>query len=323
MAILLVLGELRQYTFQQEPICEESVAKKEPTNKNNSSLLIPHSSWCPLTSCGSGKTTDAASSQLQFCSLCQHRFLILLTMGRSASTTLTWTLDALPGLRMGGENNGAVNRLQDVIQATLLNPHFERNSGTRNTPWGHGGGGDDRNTTTTNVYCAAQDFVRALYPPYYDDGKNSAADDDDVIGFKTIRFLYGHNALQDADYLHFFTNTFPCARFVVNVRSDVDALQESRQAAFHSNRDNADTLRGEIQRLLALAELLGPERSYVLDSTEWTQNATQLNGLVRWLGYSPECDFTEVLELNTVSQYGNGKSRFEGTRSPDCRYIVK
>ena len=161
-----------------------------------------------------------------------------------------------------------------------------------------------------------------MVPPFDDANTtdSTAAAPPPVIGFKTVRFLRDHAAAQDPAYVDFLTQTFPCARFVVNIRSDLEALRASQRTAF--GRNGVANLTDDLARLRWIGERLGPERAYVLDSTEWTQNVTQLNAMVRWLGYSsPACDFTDVLELNTVHKYKNGKESLATTRSADCRYV--
>jgi hypothetical protein len=56
--------------------------------------------WCRNSVCNNS----------QLCKPCQRRFLIIFTVGRSASTTLTWMMDSLPGIRMSGENNDLLRK---------------------------------------------------------------------------------------------------------------------------------------------------------------------------------------------------------------------
>ena len=54
-----------------------------------------------------------------------------------------------------------------------------------------------------------------------------------------------------------------------------------------------------IEKELKIAELLGPERAIVLDKKEWTEDVSHINKVIEWLGFSPTCEFKELLEYNT------------------------
>lgn len=343
LAIALVVNELNgggifrirsTGIHQHQPLVESSCTKEAAVNNNTAKqqqkqLMIPHSTWCPHTSCGGNETTPTADTNESSasCTLCHARFLFILAPGRTASTTLTWTLNALPGLRMGGENNGVLSQLHDLMDNSVFYKWYQLGDGKRSIPFGHGNLASaalPHNSTMTDpmkiLYCAAQDFVRGLYPLYSD---QHGADKNDVIGFKSTNLPFlTRPAEEDVDFVRFMTTTFPCARFVINIRSDVQAHMASQLAA-DNKAEKKSNIEKDRQRLLAVAHQLTPERAYVLDSTEWTKNVTFLNGLVRWLGYSPECDFTEVLQLNTVNSYGNGKEELADAqeRRLHCRYI--
>lgn len=318
VALVLILREVVQFRHMHDTL---PLRVSLETSKNISAMdqfaaelvTIEEDSawWCPTARCSAtGHSPENHQEQQPMCNLCGEKFLIIISLGRSASTTLTWTLDTLPGIRMGGENNGAINKFKDLMDDTAYLRNMKNGEGIRNHPWGHAPFEEQ------NLLCAAQGYIQALYPRY-----NDTPDTDTILGFKTVRFLEGHSQHQDAAYLQFMTKVFPCARFVVNYRGDTEALQHSFATAFKS--PNANT--GEIQELIArsqwIADQLGPERAYQLDSSEWTSNVTKLNSLVRWLGYGPECDFEDVLELNTKNGgYGNGKERLEHT-NPNCEAL--
>ena len=89
-----------------------SSSAKIPNTTAGECIATPPSSpldrgWCPLAAC-----RDSL-----LCHPCRRRFLIIITLGRTASTTLTWMMDLLPGVRMGGENK-AIENIQKMINAT-------------------------------------------------------------------------------------------------------------------------------------------------------------------------------------------------------------
>ena len=157
LAILLLVKELHEGIRSRSSLvlCEDTLVKEQQSassssSNNHNNILIPHSAWCPQTTCGGGggggtnattttQNDDDDDMSSSSCNLCHHRFLILLALGRTASTTLTWTLDAgLPGLRMAGENNGVINQLYDVFTHSIAYPNYVKGTAKPNTPWGHG-----------------------------------------------------------------------------------------------------------------------------------------------------------------------------------------
>ena len=55
--------------------------------------------------------------------------------------------------------------------------------------------------------------------------------------------------------------------------------------------------------------------AFLLDKSEWTTNITKLNELVSWLGFSTECFFEELLELNTGGTKGFDHTKKEFTKT--------
>lgn len=276
---------------------------------------IPHNSWCPAACASANDTSTVDARNVSIpeppaCNLCDSKFLIVLALGRTGSTTLTWMLDSLPGIHMGGENNGAINKLKSMIQTTAWDPHFVENEGATFTPWAH------EKVEPGNLYCIAQEYMKALYP-----SNTTTYPLPEVIGFKTVRFLEGHDASKDAAFVQFLKYVFPCARFVINVRSDIDALIKSQKKAFGGRPGLGDKLRQELERMEAVAQLLPERMVYRLDSTQWTQNVSYINDLVRWLGFDAACEFSHLLELNTVRDYFNGNTMVEHRGGAACEYI--
>lgn len=299
-----LVGDTHSMTI---PTCESPAEVDHLTHEEE---MIPRNAWCPKASCVNGTSFSASGPNSLECDLCEQKFLIILTQGRTASTTLTWTLDALPGIRMGGENNGAINQYMQMMDRTVFDIRFDGTSDVRNKPWGHA------RVKTNQLHCATQQYFRALYPPWADQISSGLKD---VIGFKTI---YLHEAKKsDEQLIRFLDATFPCARYIANIRSDLGALVQSHQKNLHKRKYSEENAEQGKNRLMRIAEKLGSDRAYLLDSTEWTTNITKINEFVRWLGFSAQCDFEEVLELNTENGgYGNGKVTLEHF-NPNCKYL--
>ena len=155
--------------------------------------------WCPTAQC---HVTD-------LCHPCQRRYLIIITTGRSGSTTIQKMLNDLPGIRLSGENNGMLTNFQYAISATRDRKQWSH-IGIQNpySPWHH-------NSYPTSAFaCIVQQMIEIINPPPNINGKiihhqktrtttstttnlleepteQEDEDDDDsdtIIGFKTIRF---------------------------------------------------------------------------------------------------------------------------------------
>ncbi|KAL7576229.1 hypothetical protein ACA910_013710 [Epithemia clementina (nom. ined.)] len=210
-------------------------------------------SWCPHAIC---------PVTVPICHPCQRRYLILLATGRSGSTTLQEMLGSLPGVRLSGENNGMLGHFMDAIAATRdISPFRVYNAATPpswSLAWKHAPIPDDA------FACVTQQMVETMNPPpklrLYNhssttslseeednNNKETSFQDDDyeyddsetILGFKTIRFpanLTDDAALQKAAaFLH---QAFPCAKFVINLRSDLQAHAHSIQSSFLNPRKN-------------------------------------------------------------------------------------
>lgn len=283
--------------------------------------------WCPYAYGSTSKNSTSNGNGNNFCrgdrysscpQPCRRRFLIVIATGRSASTTLTWMLDSLPGVRMSGENNNLLGQLHNLYTKTLLT--LMKNN---DYPWG-------RNPmSNASVACLIQQFVETINPPpksHYDSNEEQSErriEEEMILGFKTIRFNAGQE-LRIRDLVRFIQQMLPCSRVIVNIRSDVAAQASSLNGAWEKGK-SLDSIQNEIRNqndlLTSVAQdLFGPEQARLLDSSQWTQNLTYLNDVVEWLGFSPQCRFQELLELNTNHTYGHGKTTFR-SHNTGCRYL--
>lgn len=308
--------------------------------------VVDNSPWCPLAV---ANAKPPSKYDRVGCQPGDRRFLILITTGRSASTTLTWMLDTLPGVRMSGENNNLMGHLYDLYKGTLQtlihkNPERVSSVDVDKNAW-------FRNSLTqSSLACAFQNIVETITPPLVDpiDDHNTSfsfsplslaekrkEEREMIIGFKTIRvFNEGRRSVKEASKLiQYIVDMFPCTRFVVNVRSDVESQVLSMQkgwnrketdAVGHSEHEAEKRKRERENVILAhiAREILGPERAILLDSSEWTQNVTVLNTAVEWLGFSRDCFFTELMQFNTGGDKGYDSTKTTLTpHGPGCRYL--
>jgi len=95
----------------------------------------------------------------------------------------------------------------------------------------------------------------------------------------------------------FFKENFPCARFIVNYRSDVGAQLKSFHEAFKWKEASAHTVNDFTKFIEAFAEAMGPERSMLIDMEKWKADVSVLNKVVEWLGYEG-CGFKNIVHMN-------------------------
>jgi hypothetical protein len=198
-----------------------------------------------------------------------------------------------------------LKRTMGVVKSTVDDPSWQSGGGYRG-PWGHNPIPDQ------SLACPVQQMILSLNPPpvTHSGDPPVPANEDLFLGFKTIRFhldLDTHEKRKRA--VARVKEFLPCARFLINYRSDVHAQAESMNEAFNGGHGHIDKIEHEMElenmRLLNIAERFGPERSFVLDSSKWTKNITVLNEAVHWLGFSKACWFPYLLEFNTET-YANG-----------------
>jgi len=275
-------------------------APSTSTTKQRKNLTVNQKSgWCPRAKC----------LETDLCSPCTRRYLIVLTMPRAASTTLTWMLDSLPGIRMSGENGNTLGRIKSMVDNVVKDANFFHSTNKR-APWGH------NFMPNQTLSCVSQQMIESINPPVLKKKKYiawPAGEASEIVGFKTIRYLISDTktVAQEREWTEFLLDHFPCSRVLINVNSDVEGQVHSIEKAFHSTNETKVT--GFIEegsaKLRRLAARLGSDRAFLLDKNEWTQNVTYLNEAVSWLGFKDECHFQELLEFNTGgSGYGNGRT---------------
>lgn len=260
-------------------------------------------SWCPQAVCHSSP----------MCQPCKRRFLIIFTTGRSASTTLTWMLDSLPGVRMSGENHDILKKQYQLYQETFDEKDWERSVGKR-TAFGR------NEIPEGSLSCILHSTIELITPPVFP-VKDVPKEESTIIGFKNIQSHIFEKPEEMETFVDFLKENLPCARFLVNYRSDIKALAKSFEKNFYWSGDIENRIREEIDSLKHLFELLGPEQAHLLDSAMWTKNVTVLNEALDWMGYSQSCHFSELLEFNT-EEYKHTKTDFKDTSAmADCKRL--
>jgi len=267
----------------------------------NGVAKIPNHKWCPSSKC----------TVSNICKPCDRKFLIIMSVGRGASTTLTWMMDQLPGVRMAGENNDLLKKVHDTLSETVYHPIFMGEAGRKGSSWGH------NKIQRGTVACAVQHIFETINQPLPQD----IDDKETIIGFKTVRFHENITMKNLSKYVQFVKESFPCARIIVNIRSDVEALTASIKKQKWSKGVETSLISAEaklgLSNLKQIAKLFG-EQAILLDSTKWTKNVDEINRVVDWLGFESTCHFKEIMELNTNGRARGGQVNNE--MSVTCKY---
>lgn len=240
-------------------------------NDNN-----PHEGWCP----------DAKCTNSPVCYPCDRRFLIEIATKRSGSTSLMHMLDKLPGVRMGGENNNALHKIANLFKGLPLTGPASSEA------WKRG------RILEQDMACTAQKVIEAINPPLQREQEAGFDDSSTIIGWKTVRFHEDWDRIEDA--VQFVKRYFPCARVVINIRSDTfnQAVSQMRNLKWW-DREEKEKLDETNALMKDVAKMFGPKQAYFLDSSEWTKENghDQINGLIEWLGFE-DCKFEKIPHWN-------------------------
>ena len=257
--------------------------KEQPFNYSN-----PHyDSWCPYAKCFNSP----------MCSPCNRRFLFIISTGRSGSTTLLKMFDHLPNVRLSGENWNELY-VASQLNTNLDEPHFVDDlvvgKGRYSKP--KEDGAFQHNALPIGAMsCVTQHLVETLDPPEFPEDTYEREDDSKtILGMKLIRLQRASwSPFKAAEFLQ---KSFPCARFVINIRSDTEALTNSYHTNFNWNVTEPDLV-NRTQFLRDLDEHLGYS-STLIDFTYWQHKIDNLNAVIDWLGFE-NCAFNAMVHENS------------------------
>lgn len=188
----------------------------------------------------------------------EHRFLTVVTYGRTGSTALQAALNSLPGVLVRGENYSALRGLQQYVQA-IAETADRHHNGLPTHPWY----GSKKLAPGAIVEDLRRHVIEHLLRPERDTT---------VLGFKEIRYEPGHFASYDLllSYLLFLNTLLPGITYVVNVR-DPQAAARSGWWPAHEDPVPALTQTREwlMQASADIDSVLGAGRAVLLDYEQW------------------------------------------------------
>ena len=188
----------------------------------------------------------------------EYSFVTVVTYGRTGSTAIQASLNALPGVLVRGENYSAMRGLGTYLQS-IAEVADRHHAGKSTHPW-YGSAQLDPGAVLADVRRHVIDYL--LRPTA---GTT-------WIGFKEVRYEPGHFGSYDEllQHLVFLGKLFPGLRYVINVREPVDA---ARSGWWPENTDAIEVLTTTRDRLLsATADLntfFGSHRAACVAYEDW------------------------------------------------------
>lgn len=232
-------------------------------------------------------------------------------------------MNQLPSIRISGENFNLMYNLEQIYKDYKILKDDENKS------WGafyH------EVIPEQSIACSLQSVLNALNPVPMDvlSKMNSELalryyNQDMILGAKILTvqeaFLDKEQdkSLQElvAEATEFFSQMFPCSKFIVNVRSDVTA-QITSQTNLGWDSRGEERLMLENQFLMQFAENMGNQAT-LIDMAQWRENVNVLNDVVSWLGFQ-QCQFSQLLHANDHGQGGYSEDQTVLDLGKDCHF---
>lgn len=207
------------------------------------------------------------------------RYLVVVTYGRTGSTAIQAALNALPGVRIRGENYGALRGLRQYLQS-VAETASRHHAGKPTHPW-YGSARLDPTAVLTDL---RRHVVTHVLRP---------APDTAVVGFKEIRYEPGHFQDYDdlLDYLLFLDKLLPGVGYLMNVRDP----REAARSGWWPDRPDAEAWLSQARQWLvdAVDDLNGhfrQPRAVLVSHDEWRHDAQVLVDAFARLGLPRDVD---------------------------------
>lgn len=253
-----------------------------------------YDSWCRNATCYNSPT----------CAPCNRRFLFIIATGRSGSTTLLKMFNMLPNVRLSGENWNELYFASHLIKTLENHPDqfYDRDLIKNNGFFMHDAvpeGPFMHNAMPIgSIGCVMQSLVSFLNPPQmspnqlvFDEKQESKM----ILGMKLIRLQQSKWTVNRAR--KFLERSFPCARYIINTRSEYsDQLKSMKVTGTFNENKTIDDIQSETLFLRKLANRLG-DSAKLIELEQWRDNVSVLNDVIKWLGFD-YCAFNKVLHEN-------------------------
>jgi hypothetical protein len=133
------------------------------------------------------------------------------------------------------------------------------------------------------------------------------------VGAKMIRIQRGD--WEPLEAAEFFKYNFPCAKYIVNTRLNIDSQAASVKDTFASaSTSTLEQIQNKLERendfLTQFGQHMGEDKARLIYMEDWVNNVTQWNEVVEWLGFR-NCQYDQVLHNNKNHGYMQDKSIIE------------
>lgn len=189
------------------------------------------------------------------------RYIAVVTYGRTGSTVLQAALNALPGVRIRGENYAALRGLRQYLQS-VTETASRHHAGRPDHPW-YGSARLDPSQVLADLRRHATEFL--LRP----------AADTKILGFKEIRYEPGHFSDYDdmLDYLLFLDKLFPGIGYLMNVRDPAAAARSGWWPERPNAVDDLSMARTWLAQAVEDVNLhFGQERAVLVAYEDWSRD---------------------------------------------------
>lgn len=225
--------------------------------------------------------------------LCERPWLLILSTGRAGSTTILEMLEYVPQLHVRGETHMLVDAQKFLRQAE---------EGTGQQLGQQDGAFQHAAISKESLLLVLQDWFVAMNPPY----EGEHIDEDTVWGIKEVGWTF--------DHIEFYEELFPCAKFIFNMRNNLE--DQAKSGYFAKRADKIITkLEQRTKDVHTLHNRLGPERSILLALEEFSVET--FNELLDWLEIDG-CRYTSLLHANKHGY--NADHRDHSILEGDCYF---
>lgn len=255
--------------------------------------------WCPdVEGCKDPKFRNITNSNDEP-DLCRQKWIFILSTGRSGSTSILESLNAISPpraavtFRLRGEHEGGLTDIVTFMEH-LSGAADSMKSSLGGNGMVHGSGSRQRQMLFQQI----QRLFVDIDPPFSTGNATSSptatawsspfaplSDDNTILGFKEIRY-------NSDRHVHFLKAVFPCSRIIFNNRRDSEAQRESAFYKKYANVAELRTKNAESERLSRLY----PATSFLLPLESLSPKG--MARLLDWMGVQG-CSFKALCHSNT------------------------
>lgn len=269
--------------------------------------------WCPDSDFCNPVDSNAHSTHVK---LCERKWLFIFATGRSGSTTLLESLNAVNGIRLSGENRGVLTAAKEIMSdIRQLNPDMN-----------HIGAFSHNKFNSDHVLYRLQQIFLDINPPVQLSANTTALDNpavggshstdlSTIVGFKDIRY-------NSRDYVQFMKVLFPCSRFIFNIRDNIgqQIASMSRLPGFVKQNISKEPVLRETNTMMRRNVHLFPKTSLLVRLEDFSID--KFSSILNWLGFS-NCRFTRISHSNKASSYrADVSAKVEGNCSINVNKII-